>query len=115
MRERLMLSFPVGSWNFCLTCDFNCLCDQSSVGKGIVNKALCANPSFDIYFGIDGWMLSMLTSGMNPVTCVLDCICQVALMGLLRFISLFYLMNFSQITQSCYDTKKVQKDSCKID
>ena len=57
----------------------------------------------------------MLTSGMNPVTCVLDVICQVALMGLFRFISLFYLMDFGRITQSCYDTKKVQRDSCKID
>jgi hypothetical protein len=92
-----------------------CVCAESSIGKGIVDKVLCANPSFDIYFGIDGWMLSMLTSGFNPVTCVVDVICQVALMGLLRFTSLFYLMDFGRITQNCHDTKKVQKDSCKND
>ncbi|KAL3777614.1 hypothetical protein ACHAW5_006765 [Stephanodiscus triporus] len=89
--------------------------DPDVIGKGIVDKVLCANPSFDIYFGIDGWMLSMLTSGFNPVTCVLDVICQVALMGLLRFTSLFYLMDFGRITQNCHDTKKVQKGSCKND
>ncbi len=95
---------------------------QCSVGRGIVDKALRANPPFDIYFGIDGWMLSMLTSGMNPVTSAFDAICQVALMGLLRFVSLFYLMDFGRITQGCYvgsaDTRTSQRghrDPCKDD
>jgi len=89
---------------------------QKSVGKKMVNEALSSNPTFDIYFGLDGWMLSMLTSGMNPVTSIRDAICQVTLMGLLRFISLFYLMDFGRITQNCHDTKKIApKDSSKHD
>ena len=77
----------------------------------MVREALSSNPSLDIYFGIDGWMLSMLTAGMNPVTSVGDAIYQVALMGLLRFISLFYLMDFGRITQNCHDAKKMKVDS----
>eukprot|EP00571_Detonula_confervacea_P008131 CAMPEP_0172318390 /NCGR_PEP_ID=MMETSP1058-20130122/34757_1 /TAXON_ID=83371 /ORGANISM="Detonula confervacea, Strain CCMP 353" /LENGTH=393 /DNA_ID=CAMNT_0013033219 /DNA_START=16 /DNA_END=1197 /DNA_ORIENTATION=- len=89
--------------------------DPAVVGKKMVNEALSSDPSFDIYFGLDGWMLSMLTSGMNPVTSVVDAICQVTLMGLLRFISLFYLMDFGRITQNCHDAKKMPKDSSKDD
>ena len=85
------------------------------MGRKIVNAALTANPSFDIYFGIDGWMLSTLTSGMSPVTSTLDAICQVALMGLLRLISLFYLMDFGRITQNCGDAKKARKENGKED
>lgn len=87
-----------------------------SVGKKIVNEALSSNPPFDIYFGIDGWMLSMLTSGMNPVTSLRDAAFQVALMGLLRFVSLFYLMDFGRITQNCHDAKQEKtKDASKED
>lgn len=75
------------------------------VAKKIVKDALSPNPPFDIYFGVDGWMLSTLTAGMNPVTSVVDAICQVSLMGLLRFVSLFYLMDFGRITQNCSDGK----------
>jgi len=89
--------------------------DPEVVGKKMVNEALSPNPSFDIYFGIDGWMLATLTSGMNPVTSLGDVICQVALMGLLRFISLFYLMDFGRITQCCHDSKEKRKDISKSD
>ena len=57
-------------------------------------------PPFDIYFGLDGWMLATLTAGMSPVTGVADAVCQVALMGLLRLVSLFYLLDFGRITQN---------------
>ena len=89
--------------------------DANVVGKGIVEKALCTNPPFDIYFGIDGWMLSTLSAGMSPVTSDVDVICQVALMGLLRFVSLFYLMDFGRITQNCRETKILCQDTCKQD
>lgn len=89
--------------------------DANVVGKGIVEKALCTNPPFDIYFGIDGWMLSTLSGGMSPVTSVVDVICQVALMGLLRFVSLFYLMDFGRITQNCRETNILSQVTCKQD
>lgn len=55
-------------------------------------------------------MLSTITAGMNPVTGILDALSQVALMGLLRFVSLFYLMDFGRITQNCHE--KQQNDDC---
>jgi len=84
--------------------------DAQIVGKKIVKEALSPNPSFDIYFGLEGWMLSTITAGMNPVTGILDALSQVALMGLLRFVSLFYLMDFGRITQNCHE--KQQNDDC---
>ena len=89
--------------------------EPNVVGGKIVKEALHSNPTFDIYFGIDGWMLSMLTSGMNPVTSVFDALCQVALMGLLRFISLFYLMDFGRVTQKCADELIQAKEESKED
>ncbi len=85
------------------------------VGRKIVNEALSSNPTFDIYFGIDGWMLAMLTAGMSPVSSLVDAICQVALMGLLRLISLFYLMDFARMTQNCHDAKTAPKGKGKND
>ena len=89
-------------------------CGRSSVGKKMVDEALSSNPAFDIYFGIDGWMLSTITAGMNPVTTPKDAIYQVALMGLLRFVSLFYLLDFGRITQQCHDARK-KPDAVKSD
>ena len=85
------------------------------VGRKIVNEALSSNPTFDIYFGIDGWMLAMLTAGMSPVTSLVDALCQVALMGLLRLVSLFYLIDFARMTQNCHDRKTAPKDKGKSD
>lgn len=56
-------------------------------------------------------MLSTLTAGMNPVTSVFDAVWQVSLMGLLRFVSLFYLMDFGRLTQNCYAFKVEEKES----
>lgn len=85
------------------------------VGKKILREALSPNPPFDIYFGLEGWMLSTITAGMNPVNSAVDAICQVALMGLLRLISLYYLMDFGRITQNCEGTKKNGIDELKTD
>jgi 3-dehydrosphinganine reductase len=89
--------------------------DPDVVGKKIVKEACKSNPSFDIYFGIDGWMLSTLACGFNPVTSVLDAVCQVSMMGLLRFVSLFYLMDFGRITQNCIDSSENASDKPKED
>lgn len=42
-------------------------------------------------------MLASLSAGMSPVHSIIDALCQVFLMGLLRFIGLFYLMDFRRI------------------
>jgi hypothetical protein len=51
-------------------------------------------------------MLTALTAGMSPVCGVVDGITQVALMGVFRFISLFYLNDFWNIVKRCADEKK---------
>ena len=85
------------------------------MGRKIVKEALSPNPPFDIYFGLEGWMLSTISAGMNPVTSVVDAVCQVALMGLLRFVSLFYLMDFGRIKQNCDEKKRNCSDEFKTD
>ena len=65
----------------------------------MVSSALKPRPSFSVYFGIEGWMLSTLTAGMGPVSTIIDGLCQVFLMGILRFVSLFYLKSFSSIIE----------------
>jgi 3-dehydrosphinganine reductase len=54
-----------------------------------------------VYFGLEGWMLSSLTAGMTPVTNLLDAICQISLMGVFRFVSLFYLLDFRRTVAKC--------------
>lgn len=72
----------------------------------MVKQAMQPNPSFFVYFGLEGWMLTALTAGMSPVCGVVDGITQVALMGVFRFISLFYLNDFWNIVKRCASEKK---------
>lgn len=65
-----------------------------SVAKKMVSSSLQKRPPFNIYFGLEGWMLSSLTAGMSPAHNIVDSLCQIFLKGLLRFVSLFYLMDF---------------------
>ena len=63
----------------------------------MVNSAFARNPTFQVYFTFEGWMLSNLTAGMSPVVHLGDALSQVVLSGLFRFISLFYLNDFWRI------------------
>jgi len=69
----------------------------------VARKMICAavNGHDSVWFGLEGWMLNTLTAGMTPVTSLPDALAQVSLMSLLRFVSLFYLMDFDKITQRC--------------
>ena len=66
----------------------------------MVDAAFVTQPSFYVYFTFEGWMLSNLTAGMSPVTTLSDALCQVTLMGLFRFISLFYLNDWWRIIRT---------------
>ena len=66
----------------------------------MVDSAFVRNPKFQVYFNLEGWMLSNLTAGMTPVSNLLDALTQVALGGSLRFISLFYLNSFWRIIRA---------------
>lgn len=73
----------------------------SDVARTMVDAALDSRPRFNVYFGLEGWMLSTLTAGMGPPHGMVDLICQVLLMGVFRFISLFYLWDFRRIINRC--------------
>ncbi|KAL3935277.1 MAG: hypothetical protein SGARI_003046 [Bacillariaceae sp.] len=75
----------------------------------MVTSAFAKNPKFQVYFTFEGWMLSNLTAGMAPVSGVGDAITQVALSGLFRFISLFYLNDFWRVIRNYKDEDSKKK------
>jgi len=77
------------------------LYQPKDVARTMVDAALSCRPRFNVYFGMEGWMLSTLTAGMGPPHGMLDLICQVLLMGVFRFVSLFYLWDFRRIINKC--------------
>lgn len=57
-------------------------------------------------------MLSTLTAGMSPVQTNVNAMCQIFLMGLLRFVSMFYLMDFRRIVSKVgMQRKKTPEDT----
>ena len=77
------------------------LAKAEDIAHEMVSAASGSNPTFLVYFSFEGWMLSALTSGMSPVSSLGDAVTQVALNGLFRFISLFYLNDFWRIIRNC--------------
>lgn len=69
------------------------------VASAIVNDFV--NGKFLSYVGVDGWMLSLLTSGMSPSSSIFESFQQVFLMGFFRAVSLVYLRGFDQIVARC--------------
>jgi len=80
-----------------LMCDSAGFFKPEDIARKMVSSATQHRPVFNVYFGLEGWMLATLSSGMSPVHSILDALCQIFLMGLLRFISLFFLMDFRRI------------------
>ncbi|KAG7349395.1 short-chain dehydrogenase/reductase SDR [Nitzschia inconspicua] len=76
------------------------LSQPEDIAKIMVRSAMAQNPTFQVYFTFEGWMLSNLTAGMSPVSNMSDAITQVALMGLFRLISLFYSNDFWRIIRN---------------
>lgn len=78
-----------------------------SIAAKIVSSTLSGQ--YTVYWGLEGWMLATLTAGMGPVTSMVDALCQIFLMGLLRFISLFYLMDFRRTIAKCKNERVQEK------
>ncbi|GMI21072.1 hypothetical protein TrCOL_g4508 [Triparma columacea] len=72
------------------------------VAKGMVEGA--KEGRYSIYWGVEGWMLATVTGGMGPCDSTADFLSQVCLTSLLRFIGMFYLMDFRRIV------KRVRRD-----
>lgn len=81
------------------------LAKPHDIATTMITSAMSNNPKFFVYFNFEGWMLAALTSGMSPVSSLMDAITQVTLMGLFRFISLFYLNDWWRIIRN-EDAKK---------
>ncbi|XP_075389193.1 3-ketodihydrosphingosine reductase isoform X3 [Tenrec ecaudatus] len=75
------------------------VCSPEQVAKQIVKDAMQGN--FNSSIGSDGYMLSLLTCGMSPVTSITEGLQQVVTMGLFRTIALFYLGSFDSIVRRC--------------
>ncbi|XP_041455506.1 3-ketodihydrosphingosine reductase-like [Lytechinus variegatus] len=73
------------------------------VARIIVQDSL--NAVFLSYVGMDGYMLSILTCGMSPVTSMMVGVQQVAFMGLFRVISHLYLGSFDRIIKRCKEER----------
>jgi 3-dehydrosphinganine reductase len=55
--------------------------------------------SYSCYWGLEGWMLTMVTGGMGPVDNLGDFLSQVVLGGVLRLVGTFVLMDFRRIAK----------------
>ncbi|NXF70857.1 KDSR reductase, partial [Sclerurus mexicanus] len=75
------------------------VCQAEQVARVIVKDAIQGN--FNSSVGSDGYMLSILTSGMSPVTSITEALQQVVCMGIFRIIGLFYLGSFDSIVRRC--------------
>ena len=77
----------------------------------MIHSAFTSNPSFLVYFNFEAWMLTSLTAGMTPVTSLKDALSQVALGGLFRFISLFYLNDWWRMFRNIHAAKQTLQDT----
>ncbi|XP_062622223.1 3-ketodihydrosphingosine reductase-like [Saccostrea cucullata] len=92
-KETVLISDTVGLFSPC------------DVAKTVFRDAV--NGRFLSYVGMDGWLLSNLSSGMSPATSIVDLLQQVFTMGIFRFVCQFYLFHFDRIIRKC----KEEKDS----
>lgn len=65
---------------------------------------------FHIWFGLDGFMLNFLTTGMAPVHHLGTALVQVCTMSLCRLVSLFYLYDFNKLVKKQVAREK-EKDA----
>ncbi|XP_025049980.1 3-ketodihydrosphingosine reductase isoform X2 [Alligator sinensis] len=68
---------------------------------GFAEESKTKQGNFNSYIGSDGYMLSILTSGMSPVTSITEGLQQMVCMGIFRIVGLFYLGSFDSIVRRC--------------
>jgi 3-dehydrosphinganine reductase len=86
------------------------LSKPEDVARSMFRAATAKHPSYLVYFTFEGWMLTNFTSGMSPVVGLFDAVTQVALAGIFRYISLFYLNNWWRILQQMAKEKAADKN-----
>jgi len=83
------------------------LFSAEAVGKQMLSDALAGR--FYSTVGIEGFMLVTLCAGFGPVRSFVDTVSQVLLMGLFRFISIFYLADFQRVIQREFTKREEAK------
>ena len=83
------------------------LSKPEDVARRMFQSTIHNNPNFLVYFSFEGWMLTNFTAGMSPVTGLWDAVTQVALSGIFRYVSLFYLNDWWR-TFAKMDKEKAQ-------
>lgn len=76
------------------------LADPRSIGQTMWREAIRKQPRFNVYFNLDGWLLCHETAGFAPVTTLSDCVAQVSLLNLARWIALFYLAEWHRLIRN---------------
>ena len=96
-----------------LISEFAGLADPDVVGQKMWREATARPvPAFQVAFNWDGWLLCQLTSGFGPVTTLWDCVAQVSLLHLARWVALFYLAEWHRIIRN-YQNKPNDSNSNK--
>ena len=76
----------------------------------MLRKALIVNTPFNVYFGLEGWMINSLTAGFSAVDNLFDALSQILFMSFFRFVSLFFLKQFRSITEACHMKRKKEEE-----
>ncbi|XP_053101336.1 3-ketodihydrosphingosine reductase isoform X2 [Hemicordylus capensis] len=73
---------------------------------GFAEESKTKQGKFSSSVGTDGYMLTILTSGMSPISSIAEVLEAVILMGFFRFIGLFYIASFDSIVHRCMVQKE---------
>ena len=73
------------------------LASAAHVGRIMFRAAIRKRPQFQVYFNLDGFLLSTLCCGFTPVTGLWDAALQVSMLNLTRWIALFYLADWHRL------------------
>ncbi|XP_043277100.1 3-ketodihydrosphingosine reductase [Venturia canescens] len=79
------------------------------VAEGLIQDAL--SEKFFSTVGFDGFILTVLCSGMSPFASIFDLILQSILMGPLRLVGACYLISFRKTIENCMKTRDKNKKS----
>uniref|UniRef100_A0A1B6CKZ1 3-dehydrosphinganine reductase n=2 Tax=Clastoptera arizonana TaxID=38151 RepID=A0A1B6CKZ1_9HEMI len=90
-------------------CQASGLMSADLVALRVLDDAI--DGKFYSFVGLEGFIQKTLCVGMAPVTSFCELISEVFLMGLMRFISTFYLLSFERIVQKCMKNKDSAKKS----
>ncbi|CAL7944906.1 unnamed protein product [Xylocopa violacea] len=87
----------------------NPLVSPEAVANKLFKDALAGR--FFSTVGMEGFLLTVLCSGMSPFNSIWELLLQSMLMGIFRLVSASYLVHFRKIIQNCMKTRDRNKKS----